>query len=203
MRWPVPLLLIWLLCFTNAHASTVADYARVITPLINRTNLATLRERGANPRVQKYVHWLALADREKVSVEKVSEEAVNKAGYSGEAAKLTKAAMLRNLHIATRLGTIDEEGMSEMRKGNAATIRNGPYKGDQLSVDHIVPRSVCPELDNVIANLEFMAQKQNSRKNATIGRRQKDVARKLHQAGLLSKEGLKAVEGNSGLFWFR
>lgn len=193
-------LLATLLVVAQTIAGSVQDYARNISPLIDREKLATLKERGANPRVQKYVHWLALADREKVSVERVAEEAVKEAGYSGEAARLTKAAMLRNLHIATRLGTVDNEGMSEMRKGNAATIRNGPYKGDQLSVDHIVPRSVCPELDNVIANLEFMAQKQNSKKNAKIGRRQKDVARKLHQAGLLSKEGLKAVEGTSGLF---
>lgn len=153
--------------------------------------------------MQKYVYWLALADRERVSPDKVVDEALTDAGYSGEAAKLTKAAMLRNLHIATRLGTVDEEGMSEMRKGNAATIRNGPYKGDQLSVDHIVPRSVCPELDNVIANLELMAQKQNSKKKAKVGQRQKAVARKLHQAGLLSSDGLKAVEGNQGPFWFR
>lgn len=189
-----------LLVAMQSIAASIEDYARNISPLIERDKLATLKERGANPRVQKYVYWLALADRERVNTDKILDAALSEAGYAGEAARMTKTAMLRNLEIATKLGTIDAEGMSEMRKGNAATIRNGPYKGDQLSVDHILPRSVCPELDNVIANLEFMAKRQNSKKNAKIGPRQRGVARKLHQAGLLSKEGLKAVEGHSALF---
>jgi hypothetical protein len=53
---------------------------------------------------------------------------------------------------------------------------------------------VVPELDNVIANLELMPLKMNEGKNAKIGARQVDLARKLHKAGLLSSEGLKAVE---------
>jgi hypothetical protein len=63
---------------------------------------------------------------------------------------------LSNLDIAEKLGCLDAEGMAEMRKAKAPTVRRGPYKGDQLSVDHIIPRAVCPELDNVIANLELM-----------------------------------------------
>jgi hypothetical protein len=43
-----------------------------------------------------------------------------------------------------------------MRKSNAATVKTGPYKGRQLSLDHIIPRAVVPELDNVISNLELL-----------------------------------------------
>jgi len=43
-----------------------------------------------------------------------------------------------------------------MRRGKAPTVMKGPYKGDQLSVDHIIPHAAVPELDNVIANLELM-----------------------------------------------
>jgi len=39
----------------------------------------------------------------------------------------------------------------------------GPYKGDQLSVDHIIPRVVVLELDNVIANLESMPMRMNEK----------------------------------------
>jgi hypothetical protein len=73
-------------------------------------------------------------------------------------------------------------------------VRKGPYAGDELSVDHIIPRAVAPELDNVIANLELMPLKLNEGKNDKIGARQLDLARKLRKAGLLSPEGLKAVE---------
>jgi hypothetical protein len=39
-------------------------------------------------------------------------------------------------------------------------------------VDHIVPRAVVPELDNVIANLERRPLRANERKNDRIGERQ-------------------------------
>ena len=69
----------------------------------------------------------------------------------------------------------------------------GPYKGDQLSVDHIIPRAVVPELDNVIANLELLPLRVNEQKNDKIGARQLDMAKKFHQAGLLSRKGMEAV----------
>ena len=109
--------------------------------------------------------------------------------HSGLVAKLTKEALVRNLSIAEKLGCLDDEGLSEMRRGKAATVRRGPYTGDQLSVDHIIPRAVAPELDNVIANLELMPLRMNQAKNAKIGQRQRDLAEKFYTAGLLSKQG--------------
>jgi hypothetical protein len=127
--------------------------------------------------------------------DKVMDAALGLAGVrNGPAAALTKAALLRNLDIAEKLGCLDAEGMAEMRKGKAPTVRRGPYKGDQLSVDHIIPRAVVPELDNVIANLELMPLRMNESKNDRVGARQTDLARKFNKAGLLSDDGLKAVE---------
>ena len=57
----------------------------------------------------------------------------------------------------------------------------------------IIPRAVVPELDNVIANLELMPLRMNESKNAKIGQRQRDMARKFYEAGLLSGKGLEAV----------
>ena len=61
------------------------DCAKRIAPLIDPAKLATLGKRGANQRVEKAVYWLAAA--------------------------LTKAALLRNLDIAEKLGCLDAEGM--------------------------------------------------------------------------------------------
>jgi|SRR6266853_1465642 len=63
-----------------------------------------------------------------------------------------------------------------------------------LQADHIIPRAVVPELDNVIANLELMPLRMNERKNAKIGSRQKSLAKQFHAAALLSASGLKEVE---------
>ena len=42
--------------------------------------------------------------------------------------------------------------MAKLRKGNAPTITKGPYAGEIVTGDHIIPRSVTPELDNTLFN---------------------------------------------------
>ncbi len=182
----------WLLLAAQAVAAQ-ADHAQHIATLIDPAKLATLGERGANPRVQKAVYWLAMARRQGEKPARVLDRAVSLAGYKKAAAKLTKDALLRNLDIAEKLGCLDDTGLAEMRRGDGARVRKGPYKGDELSVDHIIPRAVVPELDNVIANLELMPLRMNESKNDKVGDRQRALAKKFFKAGLLSKRGLEAV----------
>ena len=192
MRVLATLLCCSLLAFQAVAAQT--NYAERIASLIAPAKLATLGERGANPRVQKTVYLLATARTEGEQPAKVLDRAVALAGYTNAAsAKLTKEALLRNLDIAERLGCLDDAGLAEMKRGNAATVMKGPYKDDQLSVDHIIPRAVVPELDNVVANLELMPMLMNAEKNAKIGPRQRDLAKQFYEAGLLSRKGLEAV----------
>jgi len=183
-----------LLLAGGAVADTTAAYATRISALIEPAKLATLGKRGANPRVQKYVAQLADARLAGVNVTNVANEALAKAGMKGDAAKLTSEAMLRNLAIADRLGCLDDKGLGEMRRGKAPTVKRGPYAGDQLSVDHIIPRAVVPELDNVIANLELMPLRMNESKNDKIGARQMALGKELRAAGLLSEAGFKQLQ---------
>jgi hypothetical protein len=64
-------------------------------------------------------------------------------------AKAQRESLIRNRVILERLGCIDEAGMIKLRKGNAPTITKGPYAGEIVTADHIIPRSVCPELDTL------------------------------------------------------
>ena len=75
-------------------------------------------------------------------------------------------------------------------------MKKGPYGGDLLSVDHIIPRDICPELDNVIANLELMPGRMNSSKGDIIGPRQIALARELRSAGLLSAGGKEKIDAH-------
>src|ERR1035437_3435409 len=187
--------LLWCLLLAFQAVAAQTDNAKRIAPLIDSAKLATLGKRGANQRVQKTVYWLAEAREAGQRPDKVMDAALGLAGVkNGPAAALTKAALLRNLDIAEKLGCLDAEGLAEMRKAKEPTVRRGPYKGDQLSVNHIIPRAVCPELDNVIANLELMPLRMNESKNDRVGARQTDLTRKFNKAGLLSDKGLKAVE---------
>jgi hypothetical protein len=101
-----------------------------------------------------------------------------------DAATLTVEAMLRNLTIAERLGCLNPAGLHDMRRGQSPTIKLGPYAGDQLSVDHIIPFSVAPSLDKVIANLELMPLRMNIGKKDKMGERQRALALRLRNAGL-------------------
>jgi hypothetical protein len=117
------------------------------------------------------------------------------ASYSPAARSVTSETLARNLTIAERLGCLTPAGMADMRRGQSPTVAKGPYTGDQLSVDHIIPKAVVPELDKVLANLELMPLRMNLSKGASMGQRQEAHARALHAVGLLSAEGLKRVTG--------
>jgi hypothetical protein len=183
-----------------------------IAALIDPAKLATLAQRGANPRVQKYVAQLEEARVAGWDPVKVAVSAVARVGMQGDAARLTVEAMLRNLTIAhpvdalasprlqhpsgfmhevcldsrqsSRLGCLTPAGLHDMRRGQSPTITLGPYAGDELSVDHIIPLAVAPQLDHVIANLELMPLKMNIGKGARMGERQHALAKRLRSAGL-------------------
>src|SRR5436190_2025762 len=56
----LPQFLCWLLVAFQATAAHTDDASKIVS-LIDPAKLATLGERGANPRVQKAVYWLATA----------------------------------------------------------------------------------------------------------------------------------------------
>lgn len=175
-----------------AGADTIRE---ALVNLCDPAKIATISaERGANPRVRKICYWLEMARRDGRDPANEMREVMAAVGWSGTGrGDLTASAMTRNRVIAEKLGCLDEAGMADLRRGRAAIIRNGPYAGDKLSVDHILPRAVCPELDTTLANLELMPMRMNSLKSDSIGERQVDMARKFHAAGLLSQSGLDAV----------
>ncbi len=179
----------------SACAFAASPAVEAIASLADPAKLATLGERGANPRVQKITYWLATARANGEKPESVIDAAFARFGWKGTAkGELTKAAMIRNVSIADKLGCLDAAGLADMRRGQSPAIKVGPYAGDQLSVDHIIPRAVVPELDNVLANLELMPLRVNERKGKAIGDRQRDMARKFAATGLMSAEQANGVK---------
>lgn len=167
-----------------------------LVSLSDPVKLATLKgERPANTRVRKIVYWLESARINGSNPETIMAQAMALHAWTGEKGHLTTAAMVRNRLIAERLGCLDQEGMALLRRGRAPTVKFGPYTGDKLSVDHIIPRSVAPELDAVLANLELMPAKLNMKKSAGVTSRQVALARSLRQAGLASDATVLRVEG--------
>ena len=177
-----------------APAQDLAAYSKNVAALIDPAKLATLAKRGANPRIQKVVAQLEDARRSGFAVSLVTSNAVTQAGYTNQHLFiLTYTTLVRNHGIAEKLGVFDVEGMKEMGRGQSPTIRKGPYRNDQLTVDHIIPVAVAPELDNLIANLELMPGRMNSGKRDRMGARQYELAKQFRLAGVLTAERLEAI----------
>ena len=172
-----------------------ADFANLLAPLIDPAKLDTLKgKRAATPRLRKACYWLQMAHISGFDACEVIDQAHVQTGpHEPKRAKAQRESLIRNRVILERLGCIDEAGMIKLRKGNAPTITKGPYAGEIVTGDHIIPRSVCPELDNALYNLEMMPLTLNQKKSAKIGQRQIDLAKRWNADGLLSDEGLKAV----------
>ncbi len=84
--------------------------------------------------------------------------------------------------------------MAKLRKGGSPEITKGEHTGDEIGLDHVLPRAVVPELEARFYNLEAIPSKVNMAKSADITEREVKLARRWHREGLLSAEGLRAVE---------
>ncbi len=179
-----------LLCALHAAAGRApANTVRTaLVSLCDPAKIATLTsDRAANPRVRKIAYWLEVARQQGRDPQAEMDAVMEAVGWGGTLkGELTSKAMVRNRIIAERLGCLDEEGMERMRRGASPTVKRGPYAGEKLHVDHIIPRSVSPALDLVLANLELMPASLNYRKGRKVGQRQVDLANKLHAASALS-----------------
>ena len=180
-------------CITEEHVA--ADFANLLAPLIDPAKLDTLKgKRAATPRLRKACYWLQMAHAAGFDTGEIIDQAHVQTGpHEPKRAKAQRASLIRNRLILERLGCVDEAGLAKLRKGNAPTITKGPYAGEIVTGDHIIPRSVCPELDNALYNLEMMPLTLNQRKGAKVTQRQIDLAKRWNTDGLLSDEGLKAV----------
>lgn len=164
-----------------------------LSNLTDPAKLATLGERGANSRLNKIVFWLDAARRRGLAAETAVAWAQTFNGTKEPRAALVKHQLARNLQIADDLGLLTAENGDRLKRGHAAIITRGPYAGETVEIDHIVPFSLAPEVGNELANLELLPQTANRRKSNRIGEGQLAHAEKLHAAGLLRKDSLEKV----------
>ena len=167
--------------------------AFAISNLSDPAKLQTLGERGANSRLNKIVYWLDVARHRGFSPDTTIGWAQALNGTRDPRASLVKTELARNMKIADELGLLTSENLDRLRRGHAAIITSGPYSGETVEIDHIVPFSLAPECGNELANLEMLPKTLNRKKSNHVGERQISHAEKLFDAGLLKKESLEKV----------
>ena len=192
----MPTLSLLLLCFlTPPLLAKDTNPADAVANLTDPAKLATLKgERAANPRLQKCVYWLAYAEERGEKPEAVLNESAKLNKTAGKPyAGFLSWGLLENLKIAKDLGLLTPEGMSELRRGKSATITKGQYAGQEAESDHVIPRAVCPELQNQVMNLELLPASLNRAKSDKVTDRAKVFAKELYDAKLLSDAGFERL----------
>jgi len=188
-------MLAFLLAATPSIIAAPSTAAVAIAEQTDPAKLATLKgERAANPRLQKCVYWLAYAEEQGEKPEAVLNESakLNKTAdtpYAG----FVSWGLLENLKIAKELGLLTPEGMAELKRGKSATITKGQYAGQEAEAGLVIPKAVCPELQNQVMNLELIPASLNRAKSDKVTDRAKVFAKELYEAKLLSEEGWERV----------
>lgn len=168
-----------------------------IANLSDPAKLATLGERGANPRLNKIVFWLHEAERKGLPPATTLRFAQFTHSRTSAQAALVQESLLRNLKIANELGLLSPENLDRLKRGRAGVVTRGPYSADSVEIDHIVPISLAPEVGNDLANLEMLPEKLNRRKSNRVESRQLAHARKLLDAGLLTADSFARVQAKA------
>ena len=182
----------------SVSVSHATDFipALAIASLTDPAKLATLKgERAANPRLQKCVYWLAYAEEQGEKPEVVLDESAKLNKTEGTPyAGFVRWGLLENLKIAKELGLLTPEGMAELRRGKSATITKGQYAGQEAEADHVIPKAVCPELQNQVMNLELLPASLNRAKSDKVTERARVFAKELYEAKLLSETSYTAIK---------
>jgi hypothetical protein len=114
------LLSTWLCFYSICGFAGGSEISSHIANQIDPAKLATLGKREANRRIQRVVYWLHAAQTDGKKPTTVLNAAFKQAGYTNKlVVKLTKAALLRNLDIAEKLGCLDAAGLAETQPRRA------------------------------------------------------------------------------------
>ena len=176
--------------------AVAAEHALKLAPQINPKHLDRLvGKRAATPYLRRACFILESSRLAGAEPKTVIEKAHTLTGpHSENRIKEQQASLLLNLKTLRDLGCLDKNGMAKLKTGNAPTITIGKFKGEIATADHILPRSIVPELRNKLYNLQFMPLTLNQEKGNKITKAESTMGKRWHEAGLLSREGLEDIE---------
>lgn len=172
-----------------------SDPVLILSSLTDSAKLATLGERGANPRINKAMYWLWYAQQQGESPEMVITRALVANHTEQPKAALVEESLLRNWASANRLGLFQStNNLQALRRGGSAMVMQGPYRGEMTEVDHMIPFAVAPEIGNEILNLEILPRTLNRQKSDYVGDVELAYARRLLELQVISQDTFLKIE---------
>lgn len=145
-------------------ASELPSYEQ-LSNLTNPEKLSTLKKgnRSGNARLKKLMYLMHEYDVSGTKPKEFLVELYKKHGSTPYAngghvyAPLTEKMNLEAQYRLGRLyGLYTPSNLPLLRKGNAAIVTNGEYAGEKIEIDHLIPFSKAPELENSMANLTWI-----------------------------------------------
>jgi hypothetical protein len=180
MRLSLAILSTLFLILAPANAEPLEETRLIVRSLLDPAKLATLRPRSASDRIDKAMYWLHLSpDPAAVMAAVVSDY-----GWTGTAkGELLTWRILENLAILETLGCLTPDNLELLRRGRAPTITRGPYAGQIVELDHIVPVQHAPHWSNLIPNHQYLPQSLNRAKSNRMTSKEFEFERILKAAG--------------------
>ena len=168
------------LAITPATAEPLAETRLIVRSLLDPAKLSTLRPRSASDRIDKAMYWLhASPDPAAVMAAVVADY-----GWTDTPkGELLAERILGNLAILESLGCLTPENLELLRRGRAPTITLGPFAGEIVELDHIVPVAHAPHWSNLVPNHRYLPQSENRSKGDQMGPREIEYERVLISAG--------------------
>lgn len=175
-----------------------------LAPLLNPQRIATLAaDRALNSRLNKVMYYLR---QEELAGKNVSESLWRSMKMSGadkplrgvrslSHPKLDHAQLLTNYKGLKARGVFDVPGNMEALKRGGTVV---PPGGATLDVNHIVPKSRAPELENCWSNLEYMDASENRSIGNSVTPASQNTLRKLRDAGALTGERVAEIMMDAG-----
>ena len=155
------IILFLLLLVLPLHAEDLPSYKQ-LSSLTNPEKLSSLKKgnRSGNARFKKLMYWIHAYEQEGTKPKEFLANLYqhhNSAPYSNSQHVYAPNTEKLNLEAQYRLGKAyglyTPSNLPLLRKGNAAIVTKGEYKGEKIEIDHLIPYSKAPELENSMANL--------------------------------------------------
>lgn len=172
-------------------------YADELAPLLYyKDRVHAGKERGSNQTMRLVNHKIYQAHSDGLNIKKLLEIAQPKSVQPPALAKLNEKRFLANLQLGIDYGLYEGEGnLKALAYGKAPVISKGEYKGQRVDVEHIVPKSIAPALDNILSNLTWYPASLNQSKSDTITDEALEMAEVFAAERILPAEELVAVKG--------
>ena len=186
----------WLAHLTSENNKQYQRYASELAPLIYyKDRVHAGKERGSNETMRLVNYKIYQAHLDGLDIEKLLLLAQPQHRQPPVLARLNNKRFLDNLQLGIQYGIYEgEANLKALAYGKAPTITRGEYKGQRIDVEHIVPKSIAPGLDNILANLMWYPASLNQSKNATITDEALQMAQVFADQGILPTEELIAVK---------